>query len=151
MRFAENTSVSVEKSKAEIERILLRYGASGFGSLWSGSKAVIMFEMRGKRIKFELPLPDRQDEKFWRTPTRNIRRSQEDAHKEWEQSCRQLWRALALTVKAKLEAVESGISIFEEEFMAHIVMPDGKTVGDHVLPWISVGYEKKQLPALPGW
>jgi hypothetical protein len=61
------------------------------------------------------------------------------------------WRALALAVKAKLEVVESGIATFEEEFMAHIVMPDGRTVGEHVAPRIEEAYTSGQpLALLPG-
>ena len=48
------------------------------------------------------------------------KRDQKGAH---EQERRRLWRALLLNIKAKLEAVESGISVFDEEFMAHIVLP----------------------------
>lgn len=68
----------------------------------------------------------------------------------WEQGCRQRWRALALVIKAKLEAVESGITTFEEEFLAHIVMPDGMTVGNHVRPTIQAWYSGGQMrPLLP--
>ena len=42
--------------------------------------------------------------------------------------CRQRWRALNLAIKAKLEAVESGIVTFDQEFLAHIVGPSGQTV-----------------------
>ncbi len=41
---------------------------------------------------------------------------------------RQRWRALALVIKAKLEAVASGIVTFDEEFYAHMILPDGRTV-----------------------
>lgn len=42
--------------------------------------------------------------------------------------------------KAKLEAVESGISVFEDEFMANIVLPGGRTVSDEVRPKIAIAY-----------
>lgn len=40
-----------------------------------------------------------------------------------------------LAVRAKLEAVEAKITTFEEEFMAHLVIPDGsgETVGERIL------------------
>ena len=41
------------------------------------------------------------------------------------QACRQRWRALLLIIRAKLEAVESGITTLESEFLANIVLPDG--------------------------
>lgn len=69
----------------------------------------------------------------------------------YEQAVRQRWRALALLIKSKLEAVESGITVFEEEFMAHVVLPDGKTVGQHLLPQIAHSYESGHMPPLlPG-
>src|SRR5262245_44396717 len=74
--------------------------------------------------------------------------SPDAAFKEWEQACRQRWRALALAIKAKLEAVESGIATFEEEFLAYVVMPDGQTVGQHVLPNVERAYSTGQMPPL---
>jgi hypothetical protein len=64
---------------------------------------------------------------------------------------RQRWRALALAIKAKLEAVESGIATFEEEFMAYIVLPDGQTVGEFLSPQIEAAYSSGRMPPLlPG-
>lgn len=133
-KYAAQTNVSVERSKAEIEQIVMRYGATGFISGWKDQQAMISFEVQDRRIRFILPLPDRMDRRFWRTPARGHERSEKQAYDAWEQACRQLWRALALAVKAKLEAVESRISTFEEEFMAHIVLPNGLTIGESVLP-----------------
>ena len=67
---------------------------------------------------------------------------------------RQKWRALALVIKAKLEAVESGIAVFEDEFMAYIVLPGGEeTVGDFMRPQIAeayrIGAAPNMLPMLP--
>jgi hypothetical protein len=65
-----------------------------------------------------------------------------------EQACRQRWRALALAIKAKLEAVEAGITSFEDEFMAHIVLPDGSTFGRWARPQIAKVYEENTMPSL---
>jgi DNA (cytosine-5)-methyltransferase 1 len=47
------------------------------------------------------------------------------------------------------EAVESGISSLEQEFMAWTVMPSGQTVGDKVLPRIAEAYTTgKNIPLL---
>ena len=150
-RFAEGTSVSVERSRAEIERELTKYGATSFASGWDGSKAMIGFELEGRRIRFVLPLPDRQAPEFWRTPGRRRQRTSDEAFKAWEQACRQRWRALALAVKAKLEAVASGISTFEEEFLSRIVIPgdpQGRTVGEWARPALGEAYAGKPLPPL---
>lgn len=145
-RYAENTSVAVSASKAEIERILERYGAQQFMSGWSAEQAMIAFTMQDRQVRFVLQMPAKDERRF----THHSRGMREPAAalKEWEQACRQRWRALALVIKAKLEAVESGISVFEDEFLANIVMPTGQTVGEHVRPRIAEAYTTGDMPPL---
>jgi len=50
---------------------------------------------------------------------------------------RQRWRALSLVVKAKLEAVETGIASFEEEFYAYTLLPSGRTVFEETSEQVS--------------
>ena len=147
-RYAENTSVSVERSKAEIEKILARYGAAQFLSGWDQLRAMIGFSMGGRQVRFVLDLPDRNDDEFKLTPAGRRRRSSDQQLSAWEQACRQRWRALALVVKAKLEAVEAGITTFDEEFLAHIVLPSGQSVGQFMVPQIQAAYEHGQMPKL---
>ena len=132
--FAKNTSVSVEKSRAEIERTVQRYGAQGYMYATRDDMAVVQFEMEGRVIRFRLELPSPNDRVFTHTEKRGTARSDEQAFQAWEQACRQRWRALLLVIKAKLEAVESGISVFDEEFLAWIVGSDGCTLGESLLP-----------------
>jgi len=146
-KFAEKTSVSSDRSRAEIEKTLTRYGASKFMYGWEESAALIAFEMEERRIKFVLPLPSLLDSDICKTD-KGRERSAAQQEAAFEQAVRQKWRALALVIKAKLEAVESGITVFEDEFMAHIVLPDGKTVGDFMRPQIKQSYETKKMPAL---
>lgn len=137
-RYAQETTVPVEKSKGEIESILARYGADNFISGWDRQRAVIGFTARNRTIRFQLELPDRESKEFceqthprWGT---SKPRSPDVAYRLWQQACRQRWRALALVIKAKLEAVESGITTFEDEFLAFTVLPDGQTVGQWAQP-----------------
>jgi len=147
-RYAENTSVSVEASRGEIERTLQRYNADSFAYGWDRKQATIEFQHEGRRIRFVLPLPDKHADEFRYTPARKNERHPDDQHKAWEQACRQRWRALALAIKAKMEAVEAGITSFEDEFLAHIVLPDGSTFGPWARPQIAKVYELNQMPAL---
>ena len=152
-RYAANTEVSSSRSREEIERTLERYNADQFIYGWDGNRAVIGFRMHGRQIKFLLPLPDRNDKAFTQYVSRGRlqARTEDAARKLYEQAVRQKWRALALVIKAKLEAVESGISVFEDEFMANIVLPDGQLVGDFMRPQIAIAYERGTMPALlPG-
>lgn len=148
-RYAESTQVSCDRSRNEIERTLVRYGATGFSYGWdlASGKAVVAFTLESRMIKFTLQMPDRQSERFTTTET-GRERSESAAQTAWGQAGRQSWRALHLVVKAKLEAVESGITTFDDEFMAHIVMPDGQTLGEHVTPQIVLAYQNGKMPRL---
>jgi hypothetical protein len=99
-RYASTTTVSVEKSRREIERTLERYGAMKFGYAYDGSKSVIQFELHKRHVRFLLTLPDVEDDVFWYTQT-GIRRERAAAIRSWEQACRQSWRALALVIKSE--------------------------------------------------
>ncbi len=145
--YAEKTSVSTEKSRAEIERTLQKYGADQFMYGWDQERAIVGFRMAGRQIKFLLPMPNKLDRQFTHT-ARGKLRNKETTYKEWEQACRQKWRALFLVIKAKLEAVEAGIAIFEDEFMANIVLPNGGTVSEFMLPQITHAYEQGDMPKL---
>jgi hypothetical protein len=129
-RYAANTSVPVERSRAEIEKTLVRYGATGFGYSWdrrirgSGAAeehAVLVFALGGRRVQLDVVMPEAPKEQ------------------------RQRWRALLLVVKAKLEAVESGLGTLESEFLANIVMKDGRTVGAAMLPRLTEAVETGRL------
>lgn len=161
-KFAAQTSVSVEKSRNEIETILRRYGADGFRYGWAdrGGRRLeqIEFTAKDRHIRFTLAMPSQADDEFkWTAHKDRWQRKlrSESARREaWEQSCRQRWRALCLCIKAKLEAVESGISEFETEFLAFIMDPQtGRTMGDLLLPQIKLRYESGGghigLPGLP--
>jgi hypothetical protein len=147
-RYAEQTKVSTEQSRNEIERTLRRYGASQFAYGWQGDAAMVGFEMHNRHIRFVLPLPDRNDREFTRTPYRGNARTPQAAEAAWEQACRQRWRALLLCIKAKLEAVHAGITTFDDEFLAHIMLPNGGTVGDWLGPKIEHAYLTRQMPPM---
>lgn len=149
-RYADRTEVSSDRSRAEIERTLRRYGASAFAYGWQGLEAQVMFELADRRVKFAIPMPDPDDAAFTQTPTGRDR-SPAAVEKEYEQAVRQRWRALALVIKAKLEAVDAKISTVENEFLAHIVLPNGSTVGEWAAPQLEVAYSQAKMPALlPG-
>lgn len=149
--FAESTTVDSTRSRGEIERTLARYKATSFAYGWDQNSAMVGFVANGRQVRFTLPLPDRNSREFTHTPARNTRRSPAQTEAAYEQAVRQRWRALALVIKAKLEAVEAGIVTFDEEFAMHYMLPDGRTVGQWVTPQIDRVYETNTMPALlPG-
>lgn len=148
MAYAENTSVSSEQSRAEIERILMRYGADEFAYMNTATQAAVMFKAFDRRVQFVLPMPNRNDRQFTHTEARGSLRSNKGQREAYEKAIRQKWRALALCVKAKLEAVDAGITTFEDEFMAHIVLPNGKTASEFVRPAIAKAYASGDMPPM---
>lgn len=153
-RYAQDTTVPADRSRAEIERTLTRYGASAFAYGWEGDRGIVGFKFDGRHIRMTLTMPDR--ESLRRAPDKGRTmgyRNRTDAQLEtaYDQACRQRWRALALVVKAKLEAVESGISTLEREFLADMVLPEGQTVGEWIAPQLETAYRNGGMPEmLPG-
>lgn len=150
-KYAAGTSVSPADSRLEIEKVLTRYGAQSFMYGWEHGRAALAFHAHGVQVRFLLPMPDPDSREFTHTPKRKQRRSNDAAQEAYEQAVRQRWRALVLVIKAKLEAVESGIVTFEDEFLAHIVLPSNTTVGQWVGPQLNEVYGSGQMPSLlPG-
>ena len=127
-RYAEGTKVPVEKSQAEIRRIVRRWGACEFALVETDQAASIQFSFNSRKIRLGVLLPDFDDYALTHNGTR--RRSPESQEKAWDQGCRQRWRALALFVKANLEAVEEGVADIEKVFFPYLVLPNGKTVAE---------------------
>lgn len=119
--YASRTEVPAEKTRMEIELMLKKYGATSFAYLSDGGVSRIGFRINNRTVRFDLPMPSMKDKKL----------------KAWEQSCRSRWRALLLCIKSKLEACTIGITTFEQEFLAHIVLPDGRTVGEAAIPQLT--------------
>ena len=142
--YAANTSVTADASLAEIKKILGRYGADAFGYSEDGRRVAVAFRLEGRHFRLTLTLPDPFDRDF--THHAQGERSATARANRWEQACRQRWRALALVIKAKLEAVEAGISTIEEEFLAAMVLPDRQTVAEWMAPQIEEAYRLGHMP-----
>lgn len=145
-RYAAKTTVQADRSMSEIESTLRRYGAAKFMYGRDDDRVLVAFEMQQRRLRFVLPIPT--EEEFQQTPTGRARRSQSTITGQYEQAVRSRYRALLLTIKAKLESVESEIEEFEDAFMAQIVLPDGSTVGEKLKPQISLAYQTGNMPPL---
>lgn len=144
-RYAEGTTVSPERSQAEISENLRRYGASSYVSGYEDNRAMIAFKAHDRTVRFLLDLPTPADAEFLLTPTKQ-RRKPDAARAAYEQEIRRRWRALALAIKAKLEAVATGIASFEDEFLAYTVLPDNTTVGDRLRAEIDDAWRSGQVP-----
>ena len=74
MVYAQNTDVSSVRSRNDIERTLQGYGADGFGYVYEGNVAAVMFAMAERRVRFTLQMPDRAEFRYTNhTPPRERR------------------------------------------------------------------------------
>jgi hypothetical protein len=134
----------VAHSPSTIEQLLISHGATKYATGWDSGHDTIQFELFQRVIRFVLPRPDPADPKLakdkygWTLKPHVLRQ-------RLEQADRQRWRALYLVLRAKIEAVEAGMAVFEQEFLAFVVLPSGFTVGDSLVPLLREG---KDLPAL---
>lgn len=151
-RYASDTTVSVDRTRSEIERTLVRYGATEFGYISTPQLALVAFRHAGIPYRIELPIPDAGGQKF-RYTSQNRLRSRESATREWDAEVRRRWRVLLLLIKAKLEAVEIGNSTMQREFLADTILPGGETVGrwaeQQLRPAIESGRMPRSMLALP--
>lgn len=141
-KFAKDTTVGTDQSRVEIERTLKRYGADAFAYASEPGRAAVMFRINGRQVRLKIGLPDPAADEFhtyYRGATK-WRRAAGVPEQLYEQATRQIWRALALVVKAKLEAVAAGITTVEDEFLAQTVMADGSTVSENIQPQITKHY-----------
>ena len=142
--YARNTQVGLDRSKAEIEKILMRFGADKFMYGSSRDGAGIAFIYKGRTIKIELPLPPIED--FATTHSGKRQRTKIATYDAWQQACKESWRALTLLIKAKLAADENGITTFENEFLAYTCLPDGTPLGLH--PELTKVIDTGKMPKL---
>lgn len=149
-QYATQTAVTTDRSLGEIRKLLSRYGADGFAFGEEATQAAVQFRMRDRTVRLVIALPDREHRSITRTPTGLLRSTAQQAA-AYEQQVRARWRSLVLIIKAKLEAVESGVVSFEQEWLPYIQLPSGETVSEWLAPQIEAVYGNHEMPPLlPG-
>lgn len=130
-RYAHGTDVPVAKSRYELEALLRKHGADQIlsGVDHQRRTGFVGFTLDGRQYRIHVPARD--------TGGRNP-----------DQVEREQWRALVLVVKAKLEFIAAELSTAESEFLAHLVLPNGSTVGTEIRPHLVQAYATGQMPAL---
>jgi hypothetical protein len=125
-RFAEDTSVPVDRSQGEVKKRLREAGADQIAIFEAAEKSVVAFTLAGRQYRITIPLAPKA--------------------KNAAQEERRAWRLLLLLVKSKLEAIREGASTVEREFLADMVMPDKTTVHEWLQPQIAIAYERGAMP-----
>lgn len=122
--YAEDTRVPVAQSRASIDAELKKVGATRIVTMDEPLEAIVAFNLDLRLIKLQIAIPG-------------------DAN---DQRRRSIWRAVLLVVKAKIEAVEQGITTVEQEWLAHVLLPSGQTVGEWMEPQLELASDRGTMP-----
>jgi len=141
--YATETTVSVAKSRGEIENLLRTWGAKQMQ--WSddfdvGHVMLRFFWSRGDQeytARFNLNLPTADEIRDECHAQRGGRFLQAKFDKEMERRGMVEHRELALLLKAIFVAVDRGIITAEQVFLPFLEGADGVTVSERVLPVLS--------------
>ena len=134
----ETTEVPVWKSQGEITRLVMSKGGSGIGFMTAppreGIEARVAIQGADYVVRIwalcrEAPAKRRMGNRSWPEPTTAAWRAQFA-----EQERRRIWRVLYYYLKNAFECADSGVVELREILLPHIVMPDGATIADHILP-----------------
>lgn len=140
MTFAKGTTVEVERSRSEIERLLKKkYNVVEISTATTDIMAMLQFKMHHRTVRFVVDMPGRDwaVNKVMAGKRCRYYRSQDIPTSLTSQLLdaehRRRWRCLLLAIKAKLVVVDSGIATFEEEFLSRIVVQNGQTLYENIL------------------
>lgn len=147
MPYAEKTKVPIERTKVEIEKVLVRAGASQFISGWDSQDGSgrVRCELGGMYLQFDIRAPDPKEVE--RDGAGRLR-TEEALKSALEKELKRRWRVLLLLIKAKLEAVALGQTSVRAEFLANVLLPNQNTVDEWLAPQIEETYAKGVMPKL---
>lgn len=148
--YAGDTSTSVQYSKNEVEKLLVRYGASAFQVThdYEGGKVAVSFRIPDSKVRgaamvpVQIPVDIRVVyAALYGDPPR-----QKDRHdRQMAQAERVAWRNLVLWLTAALATATIGLQTVTEAFFAHARLGPG---GERVIDWAGTALDaSRQLTA----
>lgn len=157
-KYAQGTNVSIRQSLAELEDLVERFSGdepTEFAYGTTGNVSTVQFGIRGRRVRLSIRLPDLESFRSYTRSNQHAswadKRTDAQVRALWDQETRRLWRSLVDVVKAKLVAIDDGITTLEAEFLSGLVLPSGETVGERMAPDLEATLRTGELPLLmPG-
>ncbi len=152
MTYAAKTSVSVEKSRAELDALLAKHGAKQrqIGADDEKGLAICVFSLADRWVRMQVPIPRVGD--FDRVMRRGYQHTTSTGERDrlHAQALRERWRAILLLTRAKLEAISLGVSTVEREFLPDVLLPNGRNVHDEIAASLVEAYKTGKTPPLLG-
>lgn len=134
---AVDSVVAVDKSIAQIKKLVVEYGCSGFrvSEDYAKGTIVVTFVLNppsGGHVPVDIPI---QIDKVYDALYGDVKTNWNDRNpaatkqRRREQAARTAWRNMNLLIEASLSSVSLGVQTIEEVFMAHtlVALADGRT------------------------
>lgn len=152
MAYASGTTVAAAKTQGEIMGLLGRRGVTKIATFSDDDKRVysIAFEYEGVPYRCSLPLPDPAEERFCNYYQGKVlyERTENAKRELYTKEVDRKWRAFGMVIKAKIVAVEEGISTMAAEFIGNAILGNGLTVAETHAPEMAQLAALGRLPAL---
>lgn len=146
--YASGTTVAAARTQGEIMGLLAGRGVTKIATMTDDENRVytLAFQHEGVPYRCSLPLPDPNERRF----TQHSRgfRTESAAREEYEKEVNRRWRAFGMVIKAKIVAVEEGISTMGAEFIGNAILGTGRTVAETHAPELAQLVALGRLPAL---
>jgi len=148
-RYAEGTTVSVERSIDELRRLLTNNGATHYAYGKDPDGEIVQFAIAEHFYRFTVKPPAAVELRAtyvgddWRA---EIRACQINWGIRVEAELRRRWRARVLWLKSVLEFMEQ--VPLEESLLSNLVLPDGRTFGGWAAPQVESMYATGGMPPL---
>lgn len=129
--FMESTEISPEKTIAEIEEVLIRYGANAVLKEYSsGVIEAVSFRVKvnAQDIPFRLPCRWKAIENLFIKRSRRTWRSDAQKKSDADKARRVAWRQIFRWVQAQLALVDTEMVKVEEVFFPYIQTKGGQTL-----------------------
>ena len=132
MAYATGTTVTAEKTLGEIKGLLKQRGVTNIMTHDIPQQFSLAFEYNGVPYRITLPLPAFDDPTFWDYKRGGVtyQRTPGAANELYDKEFNRRWRAFGMVIKAKIVAVEEGISTMEAEFIGNAILKYGRTVSE---------------------
>ena len=136
MALPYENATSGKNAIAEMQRLCRKFGADDFGikESFKTGNVLVQFELRGRVVQIEASAKGYAAAWLREHPHTHRMKSSKSQHKAkaLKQGNIAVYSILRDWIKGQVTAIEIGMLSFEGAFLGQILLPDGKTVLDHV-------------------
>lgn len=141
----EATEVPVVRSQDGIRRLLMRRAGAKLAFISDppreGFEAVVEIDAAPYRVRVMAttrPAPLTKNRRHYRRGVVGEKETTDRFRQEWaERETRRIWRVLFYHLKSVFEAADSGVMEFRELMLPYIILRDGRTIADIMVPKLS--------------